>query len=95
MIEVLTWTKDAWSDYFYWHQHDVSTRNRINELIQDAATTPLSGIGKPVSLHASLAGLWSRKIDMTNRLIYAVDNNTLTIISCRYHLKMTMVLPSS
>ena len=93
MIEILKWTKNAWSDYVYWHQHDIATRNRINELVQDAATTPFVGIGKPESLQASLAGLWSRKIDMTNRLIYAVDNKILTIISCRYHLKITMVLP--
>ena len=27
----------------------------------------------------------SRRIDDTNRLVYAVDNNYLTIISCRFH----------
>jgi len=32
-----------------------------------------------------LAGLWSRRIDDTNRLVYAADGNQLTIISCRYH----------
>ncbi|MGL1044993.1 type II toxin-antitoxin system YoeB family toxin, partial [Vibrio vulnificus] len=28
---------------------------------------------------------WSRRIDDTNRLVYAVDDQALTIISCRYH----------
>ncbi|MCP3851692.1 MAG: type II toxin-antitoxin system YoeB family toxin, partial [Gammaproteobacteria bacterium] len=30
-------------------------------------------------------GFWSRRIDESNRLVYAVDKNQLTIISCRYH----------
>ncbi|EJG1183550.1 type II toxin-antitoxin system YoeB family toxin, partial [Vibrio parahaemolyticus] len=27
----------------------------------------------------------SRRIDDTNRLVYAVDDQAITIISCRYH----------
>ncbi|WP_347361229.1 type II toxin-antitoxin system YoeB family toxin, partial [Vibrio vulnificus] len=30
-------------------------------------------------------GFWSRRIDDTNRLVYAVDDQALTIIPCRYH----------
>jgi len=37
------------------------------------------------ALRENLSGLWSRRIDETNRLIYAVDDDHLTIISCRYH----------
>ncbi|MGM0417359.1 MAG: Txe/YoeB family addiction module toxin, partial [Thermodesulfobacteriota bacterium] len=43
------------------------------------------GIGKPEQLKENLSGLWSRRIDHTNRLVYAVDNKYLTIISCRFH----------
>ncbi|WP_281348389.1 Txe/YoeB family addiction module toxin [Nitrincola alkalisediminis] len=43
------------------------------------------GIGKPEPLKENLAGFWSRRIDDTNRLVYAVDDNAITIISCRYH----------
>lgn len=32
-----------------------------------------------------LAGFWSRRIDETNRLIYSIDDEGLTIIACRYH----------
>ncbi|HNG10526.1 MAG TPA: type II toxin-antitoxin system YoeB family toxin, partial [Agitococcus sp.] len=31
---------------------------------------------------------WSRRIDETNRLVYAVNNSHLTIISCRYHYQI-------
>ncbi|RDK06701.1 hypothetical protein DN412_29870 [Cupriavidus lacunae] len=29
--------------------------------------------------------LWSRRIDDTNRLVYVADDETLRIVSCRYH----------
>ena len=58
---------------------------RINRLIEAANREPFSGIGKPESLKGNLTGLWSRRIDATNRLVYAVDDDHLTILSCRYH----------
>ena len=58
---------------------------RINKLIADVKRSPFEGIGKPEPLKENLAGFWSRRIDETNRLVYAVDNSTITIISCRYH----------
>lgn len=58
---------------------------RINTLIADELRTPFAGIGKPEALRENLSGLWSRRIDQTNRLVYAVDGEQVTIISCRYH----------
>lgn len=85
MIEILSWTGEAWSDYLYWQTQDKKTLKRINKLIQDTKRSPFDGIGKPEPLKENLAGFWSRRIDDTNRLVYAVDDNQLTIISCRYH----------
>lgn len=85
MIEILSWTKEAWSDYPYWQGQDKKTLKRINKLIADALRTPFEGIGKPEPLKENLAGFWSRRIDESNRLVYAVDNNGLTVISCRYY----------
>ena len=85
MIEILSWTKEAWSDYTYWQTQDKKTLKRINKLILDTQRSPFEGIGKPEPLKENLSGFWSRRIDETNRLVYIVDNNNLTIISCRYH----------
>jgi toxin YoeB len=46
---------------------------------------PSEGVGKPELLRESLAGFWSRRIDDTNRLVYAVEDEYLTMISCRYY----------
>lgn len=85
MIETLAWTREAWADYVYWQGQDKKTLKRINKLITDTQRTPFEGIGKPESLKENLSGFWSRRIDDTNRLVYVVDDNQLTIISCRYH----------
>lgn len=85
MIELLTWTREAWSDYVYWQSQNKKTLKRINKLIQDTQRNPFEGIGKPEPLKENLAGFWSRRIDDTNRLVYAIDKKQLTIISCRYH----------
>lgn len=82
---LLSWTDEAWKDYVFWQTQDRKTLKRINKLIVDTQRTPFSGIGKPEPLRENLLGFWSRRIDDTNRLVYAVDNDALTIISCRYH----------
>jgi len=85
MIEILAWTKEAWRDYTYWQGQDKKTLKRINKLNSDIQRTPCEGIGKPEPLKENLAGFWSRRIDESNRLVYVIDDNQLTIISCRYH----------
>ena len=81
----LAWTDEAWSSYVYWQTQDKKTLRRINKLIKAAKSTPFDGIGKPEPLRENLSGFWSRRIDDTNRLVYAVDDEYLTIISCRFH----------
>ena len=85
MFELLCWTDEAWSDYLWWQSQDRKTLKRTNRLIQDSMRSPFEGIGKPEALRENLSGFWSRRIDESNRLVYAVDNKRLTIISCRYH----------
>ena len=82
---LLSWTDAAWYDYLYWQTQDKKTLKRINKLINDVKRSPFEGIGKPESLKENLSGFWSRRIDDTNRLVYAVDDQAITIISCRYH----------
>lgn len=85
MTDSLAWTKEAWSDYLYWQGQDRKTLRRISKLIVDVQRSPFQGIGKPEALQENLAGFWSRRIDETNRLVYVVDDDQLTLIACRYH----------
>ena len=82
---LLSWTDEAWNSYVYWQTQDKKTLKRINKLICDVKRAPFDGIGKPEPLKENLSGFWSRRIDDTNRLVYAVDDIAITVISCRYH----------
>ena len=85
MLKQLAWTAEAWSDYIYWQGEDRKTLRRLNTLIAASMRSPFSGTGKPEALKANLVGFWSRRIDSVNRLVYAVDGDVLTVVSCRYH----------
>jgi len=85
MSRLLVWTDAAWSDYVYVQGQDKKTLKRINRLINDVARSPFEGIGKPEGLQEHLSGFWSRRIDDTHRLVYAVSDTHITIIACRYH----------
>jgi len=81
----LAWTDATWKDYLYWQTQDKKTLKRINKLIDAVKRDPFGGIGKPEILKENLAGFYSRRIDDVNRLVYAVDVESITMISCRYH----------
>ncbi len=86
MNKKLAWTDEAWKDYLYWQTQNKKTLKRINKLIGNMKRDdPFKGIGKPEPLKEYLSGFWSRRIDDTNRLVYAVDEEFITVISCRYH----------
>ncbi|MCR4720091.1 MAG: Txe/YoeB family addiction module toxin [Firmicutes bacterium] len=79
------WDDSAWADYLYWQTQDKKTLKRINELIKDIERNSNIGIGKPEPLKGNLSGLWSRRIDEYNRLVYRIREDMLEIVSCRDH----------
>ena len=81
----LLWEDRAWSDYLYWQTQDKKTLKRINALIKDIQRSPYEGIGKPEPLRGNLSGLWSRRNDETNRIVYFEQEEVVYIISCLGH----------
>ena len=64
---------------------DRKNLKRVNELLKDIERNGLSGIGKAEPLKWGLSGLWSRRIDKDNRLVYRIQDGVLEIVSCRGH----------
>ncbi|MGI5099124.1 Txe/YoeB family addiction module toxin [Treponema vincentii] len=83
--KLIQWDLDAWNDYIYWQTQDKKILKRINQLIKDIGRNPFEGIGKPEPLKGNLTGFWSRRIDEEHRLVYAVEENAVLLISCRGH----------
>jgi toxin YoeB len=85
MTRRLTFTPDAWDDYLYWQAQDKKTLKRINIVLRDILREPFTGIGKPEPLRENLTGYWSRRINDTHRLVYAIEDQAIIVLACRYH----------
>ncbi|MBQ3640349.1 Txe/YoeB family addiction module toxin [bacterium] len=72
-------------DFRYWLKIDKGVLKRILRLVEDIKITPFSGIGKPEPLKYDLAKCWSRRINSTHRLVYKIDNQSVILLSCRFH----------
>ena len=73
------------TDYQYWLKVDSKKIERIKLLIADIKQNHPHGVGKPEPLRYQKSGLWSRRIDREHRLVYSVENDILTVYSCRFH----------
>ena len=83
----LTFTDEAWEEYLYWQTTDKKNLKKINSLIKDIKREPFTGIGKPEALKYEFSGFWSRRITDEHRLVYEVDEDAISIVSCRYHYR--------
>lgn len=82
---MILFEQKAWEQYVEWQTLDKKKLLRINSLIKECLRTPFFGTGKPEPLKGDYTGFWSRRIDDVHRLIYAYEEETLTIVSCKYH----------
>lgn len=82
-----TFTEKAMEQYIYWQMQDKKTLKKINSLLTDIKRNgALRGTGKPELLKHDKSGLYSRRIDETNRLVYGIDEaQNIRIISCKGH----------
>jgi toxin YoeB len=85
----ILWADKAWDDYLFWQKSDPNLFERLNTLINECRRDPFKGTGKPEPLKENLKGWWSRRINVTDRIIYRVSgkppNQVLEIAQCRHH----------
>jgi toxin YoeB len=81
----ILWLSGAWEDYLYWQKTDKKTLKKVNELIKVIQRTPFEGTGKPEPLKENLSGWRSRRINLADRLVYKVENDSIVILQCRKH----------
>lgn len=81
----ITFAQDAFSEYLYWQKQDRKTLKKINALLKDIQRHPFDGEGKPEPLKDDMSGLWSRKINDKDRLVYQIDKHGITVLQCKCH----------
>lgn len=68
-----------------WEQNDPSVFDKIKQLVDDIKFDPFRGVGRVERLTGDLEGLYSRRINKQNRLVYEVDGEKVILKSCKGH----------
>lgn len=53
---------------------------RVERIFKELAETPQTGIGEPKKLKNELSGLWSRRINKKDRLVYEIVESEIIVI---------------
>lgn len=78
------YTPTALEDRDFWKRSGQKiVIEKITNLIIDISEHPTTGIGKPEQLKHRLSGLWSRRIDKENRIVYEIQEKCVIIHSLR------------
>jgi len=68
-----------------WKQLDSKKYEKIKRMLEQVATSPTAGIGKPEALKYQWSGYWSRRIDQNNRLVYRFDDDIVYVVQAKGH----------
>lgn len=56
-----------------------STIKKIEIILKELEIHPTTGTGQPEQLKYQLSNKWSRRVNQKDRMIYTIDNNTVTV----------------
>ena len=84
-LKYLFLTKNAQEDLLWWQKSDPKKLVKIMALIQSALIDPERGIDKPERLKYQKQMIYSRRIDLQNRMVYTYSDQRLKIIQLRHH----------
>ncbi len=63
----------------HWKSGNKATIKKIETILIELSENPFEGIGNPEPLKYELSGLWSRKINQKDRMIYCVEEKIVTV----------------
>ena len=86
-MRTVTLSPEAIKDLEHLRKTDSKLLAKIITLIAEIAVSPFEGTGRPEPLKYDFKGKWSRRITQEHRLVYAVTNDNILIVSCMYHYK--------
>jgi toxin YoeB len=81
----ITFEREAFEQFNAWAIEDKKVYAKIVKLIDDILRDPFEGLGKPEPLKYDLKGYWSRRVTDEHRLVYKVADDSIVILSCKFH----------
>lgn len=80
----ISFSEDAFEEYIDWQGQDKKTLKKINSLLIAIQRNPFQGEGKPEALKG-MNGVWSRRINEKDRLVYEITEDTILVLQCKGH----------
>ena len=83
----IAFTPQAMEDFNYWKSTNPKATEKIKNLLRELQEHPFTGTGKPEALKYQFSGVWSRRINHKDRLVYQVNGEVVTVfvLAMRYH----------
>lgn len=81
----ITFEREAFEQFNTWATEDRKVYAKLVQLVDDILRNPFQGLGKPEPLRHNLKGCWSRRITDEHRLVYRVTDDSIVILSCKFH----------
>ncbi|MEK6649079.1 MAG: Txe/YoeB family addiction module toxin [Actinomycetota bacterium] len=78
-------TATAREDLAFWEEANPKVIEKINSILESILADPEKGIGKPEKLKYELSGLWSRRINHKDRIVYQIHGDTIIVLQLRDH----------
>jgi len=79
--------KNYETDLKVWEKNNPSMFSKVQELVDYIRLDPFRGIGKMERLTGDLDGLYSRRINKKDRIVYEIDEEKVILKSCKGHYK--------
>jgi toxin YoeB len=80
---VFVFTEQAWEGYSHWQDVDPKVVRKVNKLLDECWRDPFNGSGKPGPLVGDLAGFWSPRVTLADRLVYRPRYGLIGVAACR------------
>lgn len=77
----LKFTQDAKEDRDWWKRNgDAASKRKIQRMLVELEEHPRTGTGKPEQLTGDLAGVWSRRINKKDRILYEIHDDVVIVL---------------
>lgn len=74
-------TDQAKEDIRHWNKvGDVVILKKIKRILFELSEHPTKGTGRVEPLRGNFAGCWSRRLNQRHRMVYEINDNTVTVL---------------
>ncbi len=74
-------TDQAKEDIRHWNKvGDEVILKKIKRILFELSEHPTKGTGRVEPLRGNLAGCWSRRLNQRHRMVYEINDNTVTVL---------------